>query len=63
MTLYLSHQSALRYWLTKTGDEVVPDGVSDRNLAFATASMKEVKGAGLPPRLFSKASPPSFGPR
>lgn len=48
MTLYLSHQSALRYWLTKTGDEVVPDGVSDRNLAFATASMKEVKGAGLP---------------
>lgn len=48
MTLYLSHQSALRYWLTKTQDEAVPDGVPDKSLAFATASMKEVKCAGLP---------------
>ena len=48
MTLYLSHESALRYWLTKREGECVPDGVSDRNLAFARASMGEIKGSGLP---------------
>lgn len=48
MSLHLCHESATQYWLTKTGDELVPDYVPVRNLANATASMKEVAAAGLP---------------
>lgn len=48
MSICLSHESALRYWLTKTGSECVPDCSGRRSLAWARASMREIKEAPLP---------------
>lgn len=48
MSLFLSHQSALRYWLTKRGDELVPHTASVRSLAYAASDMREIKSAHLP---------------
>ena len=48
MSLIVSHESALCYWLTKTGDECVPDYSDVRTLARATVSMGEVRDALLP---------------
>lgn len=48
MVLYLSHESALRYWLTKRGGEAMPDASDTRSLYRATASASEISHAGLP---------------
>lgn len=48
MSLIVSHESALCYWLTKMGDECVPDYSDVGTLARATASMGEVREALLP---------------
>ncbi len=48
MPICLSHESALRYWLTKTGDECIPNGSERKNLAWASANMSEIKEAHLP---------------
>lgn len=48
MAVFVSHESALRYWLTKTGDECVPEVAPVCSLAWANASMKEIKGLPLP---------------
>ena len=48
MSICLSHQSALRYWLTKTEEECVPNRSEKKSLAWASASMREIKGALLP---------------
>ena len=48
MPLFVSHESALRYWLTKTEDEVVPDTAGMQSLAQASASMREARQASLP---------------
>lgn len=48
MSVCLSHQSALRYWLTKTGEECVPNCSEKKSLAWASASMREIKEAWLP---------------
>lgn len=48
MSIVLCHESALRYWLTKTSDECVPDVIQGRSLANASASMREIKAAPLP---------------
>lgn len=48
MGLYLGHESALRYWLTKRGDECFPDCSSDTSLANATANRSEIFSSALP---------------
>lgn len=48
MPICLSHQSALHYWLTKTEDECIPDCSEKRSIALMSASMREIKEAGLP---------------
>lgn len=48
MSICLSHESALRYWLTKTGDECIPNCSERTTLAWASANMSEIKGAYLP---------------
>lgn len=48
MSLYLSHESALRYWLTKSGDEEAPEVSDVRSLAQATALASEIAHASLP---------------
>ena len=48
MPICLSHQSALRYWLTKTGEECMPRCSEKRSLAWASANMGEIKTAQLP---------------
>lgn len=48
MALHLSHYSAVRYWLTKSGDECVPDIESVSTLAEATANASDLKEARLP---------------
>lgn len=48
MGLYLGHESALRYWLTKRGDECLPDCSPDTTLANATANKGEVISSPLP---------------
>lgn len=48
MSLFLSHQSALRYWLTKQGYELVPDTAPVLTLARAGCDMREVRLANLP---------------
>ena len=48
MPICLSHQSALRYWLTKTGEECMPQCSEKRSLAWASANMGEIKAARLP---------------
>lgn len=48
MAIYLSHESALRYWLTKRGDEGAPDVASDGGFVEARASMREIREAALP---------------
>ena len=56
MSLFLSHDSALRYWLTKGGDECVPDVASIGSLAQASASAREL-GKALLPIDYSEACP------
>lgn len=56
MAIYLSHESALRYWLTKRGDEEVPDAASEGGFVEARASMREIRRAALPVD-FSKERP------
>lgn len=48
MGIYLSHDSAVRYWLTKTGDECVPESADVRTLARASGRVRDVKEACLP---------------
>ena len=48
MAIYLCHQSALRYWLTMTGDRWLPDVAPDASLARASANMREIKRTPLP---------------
>lgn len=48
MSIYLCHDSALCYWLTKTGDECVPDYADSASFAQAGSSMKEIGDALLP---------------
>ena len=48
MSLIVSHESALCYWLTKTGDECIPDYADVKAVAQASASMREVRDALLP---------------
>ena len=48
MGLYLGHESALRYWLTKRGDECLPDCSPDTSLANATANKGDVISSPLP---------------
>ena len=48
MGLYLGHESALRYWLTKRGDECLPDRSPETSLANATANWSEVQSSHLP---------------
>lgn len=48
MSLFVSHESALCYWLTKTGEECAPDRADVRTLARASVSMGEVEEALLP---------------
>lgn len=48
MGLYLGHESALRYWLTKRGDECLPDFAPETSLAHATANRSDVHTSVLP---------------
>lgn len=48
MSIYLSHESALRYWLTKCGDEAIPDMADERGFVGARGSMREMRAACLP---------------
>ncbi len=48
MGLYIGHDSAVRYWLTKTGEEAIPDVAPERTLAYAEASSRLIKGETLP---------------
>ncbi|MGI6231164.1 MAG: hypothetical protein ACOYJL_09740 [Tractidigestivibacter sp.] len=48
MGIYLGHESALRYWLTKRGDECVPDRLPLANIADGTASLRDLEAAPLP---------------
>lgn len=48
MSLFLSHDSSLRYWLTKTGDEAVPDVAPVCDLERASASSRELGTSFLP---------------
>lgn len=48
MAVFISHQSALRYWLTKTGNELLPCPSSVTSLAFADASMRTIRHEALP---------------
>lgn len=48
MALYLSHSSALRYWLTKTKNECIPEAAPVTNLAIASSSAAEAKAELLP---------------
>lgn len=48
MGIYLSHDSAIRYWLTKTGDECLPESADVHTLAFASGRVGEIKEARLP---------------
>ena len=48
MALYLSHSSALRYWLTKTKNECIPEAAPVTNLAMASSSAAEAKAELLP---------------
>lgn len=48
MTLYLSHESALRYWLTRTAAHALPDCAPEHTLTRASAGMAEIALASLP---------------
>lgn len=48
MGLCLGHESALRYWLTKRGDECLPDCSPDTSLANASANKGEIISSPLP---------------
>ena len=48
MGLCLGHESALRYWLTKTGDEVMPGYAPLSSFARAEARLKTVLSERLP---------------
>ena len=56
MSLYVCHESALKYWVTKTGDECVPDRVDVRTLTQASARMADVKLARIP-QTYSEKQP------
>lgn len=48
MRIVLSHESALRYWLTKTSSEALPSVSSCQSLALASANMRDARYAELP---------------
>ena len=48
MGLCLGYESALRYWLTKTGDEVVPEVTDSGALTRASAGLREARAEHLP---------------
>lgn len=48
MSIYLGHESALRYWLTKRGDECVPDRSPFASLVDGTANLRDLRAASLP---------------
>ena len=48
MGLCIGYESALRYWLTKTGDEAVPEGTPAGELAHAEATSALIKKGTLP---------------
>lgn len=48
MGLCLGHESALRYWLTKTGDEVMPEHAPSSSFARAEARLKIALSEHLP---------------
>lgn len=56
MAIYVSHDSALRYWATKTSDEVIPEPASVATLERASACMRDVREARLP-LSYSRACP------
>lgn len=48
MAIYVGFETAVGYWLAKSGDEAVPDGVPTASLADATANRVEIANAPLP---------------
>lgn len=48
MAVYVSHESALRYWLTKAGGECIPDSGGASGFVESRAAMAEIKRAALP---------------
>lgn len=48
MAFYVGHDSALAYWLTKRGDEWLPEPADDRSLALADVSWPTLADARLP---------------
>lgn len=48
MGLCLGYETALRYWLTKRGDEALPDGADSGVFAHTTAGRKRVLAERLP---------------
>lgn len=48
MGIYVSHQSAVRYWLCKSGDECVPNIAFARSLEHASANSGDLREARLP---------------
>ncbi len=48
MGLCVGYESALRYWLTKRGDEALPEGADNRLFAHAEASTRLVRSEHLP---------------
>ncbi len=48
MSVVLCHESALRYWLTKTSHEAIPPVSTCQSLAFSSANMRDVRGDALP---------------
>lgn len=48
MGLCIGHESALRYWLTKTGDEAIPEHAPSSSFARAEARLRTVLSEHLP---------------
>ncbi len=48
MTIFLSHESALRYWLTCDDPGLIMSQDGSNNLLFASTNKREVKRASLP---------------
>lgn len=48
MGLSVGFDSSLRYWLTKTADEALPEPAGSAAIARATAGLREVRAESLP---------------
>lgn len=48
MGMCIGYESALRYWLTKTGDEALPEPASSAAIVRATAGLREAREESLP---------------